>query len=72
MGGPAIVFDDLPAEAHAHAQTLAQFDETEPVLVSATAAGVAYKTDAWLFGPCDAVNAAYRTYADPSYGESCY
>ncbi len=71
-GGPAVAFTSLPAQAQTFARTLAGYDTTEPVLVSRTANGVAYKTDGWLYGPCPAVRAAYRTYRDPAYDVACY
>ena len=71
-GGPTITFAELPARARAFANTLMDYDETELILVTTTAKGVAFKTDAWLFGPCPAVDAAYRTYPDPTYGDKCY
>jgi hypothetical protein len=71
-GGPTITFAALPAKARALARTYARYDTTEPILVTTTAKGVAYKTDLLLFGPCPAVDAAYRTYPDPRYDDECY
>jgi hypothetical protein len=71
-GGPTITFDKLPASVRAFTETLANYDPRELVLVTTTAKGIAYKTDAWLFGPCAAVDAAYRTYQDPRYDDRCY
>jgi hypothetical protein len=71
-GGPATPVPDLPAQAQAHAERLNGFDRSELVLVVDTDAGTAFKTDAWLFGPCAAVDLAYRTFPDPAYGDSCY
>ena len=71
-GGPTITFAQLPARAKSLTKTLEFYDPTEPILVTTTANGVAYKTDAWLFGPCPAVDAAYRTFQDPRYDDNCY
>ncbi|MDX6285687.1 MAG: hypothetical protein QOG53_1172 [Frankiales bacterium] len=71
-GGPTITFAELPAKARALARTFARYDATERILVTTTAKGVAYKTDILLFGPCPAVDAAYRTYQDPRYDDTCY
>ena len=72
-GGPAITFDDLPDHV---AQWLSSTGRSpfgdEPILVVDTAVGVAYKTDTLLFGPCDAVDAAYRTFRDPIYNDRCF
>jgi hypothetical protein len=71
-GGPAIGFDELPEQARSFASQLPGYDQTEPILASPTEHGTAYKTDAWLFGPCAPVDVAYRTFADPVYGDRCY
>lgn len=71
-GGPARQLADLPPEARTLAEGLASFDGEEPILEVTTDVGVAYKTDRWLFGPCAAVDAAYRTFADPAYDRQCY
>ena len=72
-GGPAITFDELPDHV---AQWLTSTGRSpfgdEPILVVDTAVGVAYKTDTLLFGPCAAVDAAYRTFQDPTYNDRCY
>ena len=73
LGGPAITFDELPDHV---AQWLTSTGRSpfgdEPILVVDTAVGVAYKTDTLLFGPCAAVDAAYRTFQDPTYNDRCY
>lgn len=71
-GGTVIGFGDVPPAAAEFTTTLDDFDPVEPILRTDTEGGVAYKTDKWLFGPCPAVRLAYRTYGDPSYGDSCY
>jgi hypothetical protein len=71
-GGPAIGFDELPEQARSFASQLPGYDQTEPILATPTEHGTAYKTDAWLFGPCPAVDEAYRTFVDASYGDRCY
>lgn len=71
-GGPAVKPTGLPRQARDHLARLAGFDPAEPVLIVDTTAGTAYKVDRWLFGPCAAVDEAYRTFADPQYGDSCY
>ena len=72
-GGPTISFDELPDHV---AQWLSSTGRSpfgdEPILVVDTAVGVAYKTDTLLFGPCDAVGAAYRTFRDPIYNDRCF
>ena len=72
-GGPAVTFDELPDHV---AQWLTSTGRSpfgdEPILVVDTAVGVAYKTDTLLFGPCAAVDAAYRTFQDPIYNDRCY
>lgn len=70
-GGPAVESQELPASTQLFALALPGFDPEEPILVVDTAAGIAFKTDRWLFGHCPAVDAAYRTFADPEYGTSC-
>ena len=72
-GGPAISFDELPDHvAEWLTSTRRSPFGAEPILVVDTAQGVAYKTDTLLFGPCDAVDAAYRTFQDPIYNDRCY
>jgi hypothetical protein len=71
-GGPAISFDELPGQARSFTSQLPGYDKTEPILAVSTGQGMAYKIDAWLFGPCAAVDDAYRTFADPAYGDRCY
>ena len=71
-GGPVLPFSALPEPAQAFARSLTGYDTSEPVLLSRTAQGDAYKTDAWLFGPCPAVQSAYRSYLDPAYDRACY
>jgi hypothetical protein len=71
-GGPAISFDELPEQARSFTSQLPGYDETEPILAVSTGHGTAYKTDGWLFGACAAVDDAYRTFADPDYGDRCY
>jgi hypothetical protein len=71
-GGPTISFDELPMQAQSFTSQLPGYDETEPILAASTGHGTAYKTDTWLFGPCAAVDDAYRTFADPAYGDRCY
>lgn len=71
-GGPVIDFEGLPAQARGLASELAGYDMKEPILVTVTSSGTAFKTDEWLFGPCAAVNEAYRTYGDSRYGDACY
>ena len=72
-GGPAISFDELPDHVAQWLTSTARspFGD-EPILVVDTAVGVAYKTDTLLFGPCAAVDAAYRTFQDPAYNDRCY
>ena len=69
-GGPAVPLVDVPAQAQELARGL--LAPGEQVLVVQTDAGTAYKVDAVLFGPCAAVDAAYRTFLDPQYGSPCY
>lgn len=71
-GGPALTVDDIVVAAAKLAETLPGFDPTELILARRTSRGVAYKTDAWLFGPCDAVELAAPTFQDPQYGTRCY
>lgn len=71
-GGPALALDDIVVAAATLAETLPGFDPTELILARTTSRGVAYKTDAWLFGPCDAVELAGPTFQDPEYGTRCY
>jgi hypothetical protein len=69
-GGPAVSLQEVPQEA---ADLLRRsLLPGELVLVVPTAAGTAYKTDALLVGPCEAVALAYRTFQDPQYGDRCY
>jgi hypothetical protein len=70
-GGPVVRFDSIPADIRSWAAGLPGFDPAEPVLVRATAAGFAYKTDGWLFGDCTPVALAVETFPDSSYGEEC-
>ena len=71
-GAPAASVSELPSEVRAWLKDQRLDFGDEPVLVVATAAGVAYKTDRLLFGPCGAVDIAYRSFRDPSYGDRCY
>lgn len=71
-GGPVISAADLPPEALALIVDDPQFDPAEPVRVFPTAAGIAYKVDHVLFGPCDAVDLAYRQFLDPRYDNACH
>ena len=72
-GGPAVTFDDLPDHvAHWLTSTGRSPFGDEPILVVDTAVGVTYKTDTLLFGPCAAVDAAYRTFQDPIYNDRCF
>jgi hypothetical protein len=71
-GGPVVRFGELPDAVRSFTSNLAGYDETEPILAVSTEHGTAYKTDAWLFGPCPAVDDAYRSFADPTYGDRCY
>jgi hypothetical protein len=69
-GGPAVPLDDVPSQAADLLRDSLLPDEQ--VLVVSTDAGIAYKIDAVLVGPCPAVVLAYRTFPDPSYGDRCY
>lgn len=69
-GGPTIDEDELPAPAQELVRD--RLAPGEEVLVVQTPAGTAYKVDALLFGPCAAVDAAYRTFLDPVYVDACY
>ncbi len=71
-GGPVMTFDELPPEAQAFTESLAGYRATEPIRRIPTGRGEAYKTDAWLFGPCPAVDDAALTVLDPSYDTRCY
>jgi hypothetical protein len=71
-GGPVSTYDRLPEAAQALVDDRPEFDPDEPVLVVDTPNGTAYKTDGLLFGPCSAVAAAYRTFADGRYDDDCY
>ena len=71
-GGPALDFAALPATARRLAEELDGYDTNEPILESTTTRGAVYKTDAWFFGPCAAVEDAAPAFADPEYGTSCY
>lgn len=71
-GGPSIAFSSLPQKTQQFARGLNNYDVSEPVLVTSTPSGKAYKTDFWLFGQCTAVMEAYRTYMDASYDRACY
>jgi len=71
MGGPAVRLNEVPMDAQAHTQSLDRYDKSEPLLVARTTKGDAYNTDEWLFGPCEAVEEAYRTFVDPTYRDSC-
>ena len=71
-GAPAISVSELPTEVRTWLSGHRIDFGDEPVLVIATAAGVAYKTDQLLFGPCGAVKMAYRSFRDASYGDRCY
>lgn len=71
-GGPTIALEDLPEEARSLLESLPLFDPAEPIRVFSTEAGDAYKVDAYSFGPCAAVQLAYRQYADGRYDDACY
>lgn len=71
-GGPVTRFDDLPPEARAFAEGLPDYQRAEPIRRVLTAAGEAFKTDAWLYGPCRTMPEARRALLDPSYAEDCY
>jgi hypothetical protein len=71
-GGPVSTYDRLPEAAQALVEDRPEFDPDEPILVVNTPNGTAYKTDGLLFGPCSAVDAAYRTFADGRYDDDCY
>ncbi len=71
-GGPVMAFEELPPEAQAFTASLPDYRPTEPIRRIPTGRGEAYKTDAWLFGPCPAVDDAALTVLDPSYDTRCY
>ncbi|CAN5710514.1 hypothetical protein BH24ACT4_BH24ACT4_21940 [soil metagenome] len=71
-GGPVMAFEELPPEAQAFTESLPDYRATEPIRRIPTGRGEAYKTDAWLFGPCPAVDDAALTVLDPSYDTRCY
>ena len=72
-GGPAISFDELPDHVTEWLSSTGYSPFwDEPILVVDTSLGVAYKTDRLLFGPCAAVDAAYRTFGDPIYNDQCF
>jgi hypothetical protein len=65
-------YEELPGVARSYTRDISEFDRAEPILVVTTDQGTAYKTDNWLFGSCAAVDAAYRTFPDPTYNDDCY
>jgi hypothetical protein len=69
-GGPAVPLNDVPSQAADLLRDSLLPDEQ--VLLVTTPAGIAYKIDATLVGPCPAVALAYRTFPDPSYSDRCY
>jgi hypothetical protein len=71
-GGPVTDWASLPAQARTFTDGLMGYHRSEPIRVVQTSAGEAYKTDAWLFGPCPAVARAIATVLDPSYDDRCY
>ena len=71
-GGPTTTVGELPSRTRRFTRSLDGFDTAEPIRIAHTSRGIAYKTDEWLFGPCAAVEAAYRTFQDPTYGDRCY
>ncbi|HXH58878.1 PASTA domain-containing protein [Iamia sp.] len=71
-GGPVTDWASLPAEARTFTDGLMGYHRSEPIRLVQTSAGEAYKTDAWLFGPCPAVARAIATVLDPSYDDRCY
>ncbi len=71
-GGPVVGFSDLPRDVQAFATALPDFDPDEPLLAAVTPAGIAYKTDDWLFGECSAVELAYRISPDAAYNDRCF
>lgn len=71
-GGPVMEWADLPPEARAFTDELEGYQRPEPIRRVPTDVGEAYKTDAWLFGPCPAVDLAAPTILDPTYDARCY
>jgi hypothetical protein len=69
-GGPAVPLDEVPSQAAGLLRDSLLPDEQ--VLLVTTDAGIAYKIDAALVGPCPAVVLAYRTFLDPRYSDHCY
>lgn len=71
-GGPAIPLTELPASMlDLLEKGGSRPNPEELVLVVQTSKGPAYKIDALLFGDCEAVDAAFRTFPDPQYGGLC-
>lgn len=71
-GGPTVELYELPAPALDLLPNAEDFGSEFPIRVITTPVGDAYKIDALLFGPCAAVEAAYRTVSDPAYDSDCY
>lgn len=71
-GGPTVELHELPAPALDLLPNAEDFGSGFPFRVITTPVGDAYKIDALLFGPCAAVEAAYRTARDPAYDSGCY
>lgn len=71
-GGPVTSWPQIPDEARAFTGTLPGYRTTEPIRLVRTSVGEAYKVDAWLYGPCAAVDEAARVLLDPSYDARCY
>jgi hypothetical protein len=71
-GGPVTTWGDLPPRAKAFTDDLADYQRSEPIRRVLTAAGEAWKTDGWLFGPCGTMPEARAALLDPTYDERCY
>lgn len=71
-GGPVMAWEELSPEARSFTDSIPDYRRTEPIRRVPTDAGEAYKVDAWLFGPCAAVERARPTILDPSFDTTCY
>ncbi len=70
-GGPVISWDDVPIDLQELIATQYTPDRSEPVLVVETGSGRVYKTDALLFGPCNAVELAQNAFYDRVFDGLC-
>ncbi len=70
-GGPVISWDEVPIDLQELIATQYTPDRSEPVLVIETGSGRVYKTDALLFGPCNAVELAQNAFYDRVFDGLC-